>query len=80
MAARTLQELVEAAAIVHPDRVAVTYDGGTASKRPESLRYQDLIELSGELSQTLRLDCSAVDGVIGLYCTDDLLIPVWILG
>lgn len=80
MTARTLQELVAAAAIVHPDRVAVTYDGGTASKRPESLRYRDVMELSGELSQTLRLTCSASDGVIGLYCNDDLLIPVWILG
>lgn len=80
MAARTLQDLVAAAAIVHPDRVAVTYDGGTASKRPESLLYRDLMELSGELSETLRLKCSAGDGVFGLYCNDDLLIPVWILG
>lgn len=80
MAARTLQELVAAAAAVHPDRVAVTYDGGTPSKRPESLRYRDVIQLSGELSQTLRLTCTPDDGVIGLYCTDDLLIPVWILG
>lgn len=80
MAARTLQDLVAAATIVHPDRVAVTFDGGTASKRPESLRYREMMELSGELSQTLRLTCSAGHGVIGLYCSDDLLIPVWILG
>lgn len=80
MAARTLQELVAAAAAMHPDRVAVTYDGGTPSERPESLRYRDVIELSGELSQTLRLTCSPDDGLVGLYCTDDLLIPVWILG
>lgn len=80
MAAGTLQELFAAAAAVHLDRVAVTYDDGTLSKRPESLRYRDLIELSAELSQTLRLNCSSSDGAFGLYCTDDLLIPVWILG
>lgn len=80
MASRTLQELVAAAASVHPDRIAVTYDGGEGSKSPESLRYRDLMDLSGELSQTLRLTCSVIDGVVGLYCDDDLLIPVWILG
>lgn len=80
MASRTLQELVAAAARVHPDRVAVTYDGGAALRSLESLRYRDVMDMSGELSQTLRLTCFATDGVVGLYCDDDWLIPVWILG
>lgn len=80
MAARTLQELVAEAAAEHPDRTAVTYDGGSVSERPASLRYRDVVQLSGELSQTLRHRCSPHNGVIGLYCSDDLFIPVWILG
>lgn len=80
MAARTLQELVAAAASGHSDRVAVTYDGGSPSASPETLLYSDLIQLSGELARILRKECSPHDGVIGLYCSDDLFIPVWVLG
>uniref|UniRef100_UPI0037E8EB12 beta-alanine-activating enzyme n=1 Tax=Semicossyphus pulcher TaxID=241346 RepID=UPI0037E8EB12 len=80
MDARTLQELVSAAASLHPDRAAVTYDSGSVSGSPVSLRYRELVELSTELSLILRKNCSANNGVIGLYCCDDLLIPVWILG
>ncbi|XP_022607126.1 acyl-CoA synthetase family member 4 [Seriola dumerili] len=80
MAAGTLQELVSAAAAEHPDRAAVTYDGGPVSGSPVSLLYRDLVELTGELSLILRENCSASNGVIGLYCRDDLFIPVWILG
>uniref|UniRef100_A0A3B4X5G9 Aminoadipate-semialdehyde dehydrogenase n=1 Tax=Seriola lalandi dorsalis TaxID=1841481 RepID=A0A3B4X5G9_SERLL len=85
MAAGTLQELVSAAAAEHPDRAAVTYDGrpvsgSPVSGSPVSLLYRDLVELTGELSLILRENCSASNGVIGLYCRDDLFIPVWILG
>lgn len=80
MAARTLQELVAAAASLHPDRAAVTYDGGSVSGSPGSLLYRDLAELAGELSHILRKTCSPNNGVIGLYCWDDLFTPVWILG
>ncbi|XP_070816876.1 beta-alanine-activating enzyme [Chaetodon trifascialis] len=80
MAARTLQELVAAAASLHSGRAAVTYDDGSVSGSPVSLLYRDLVELSGELSATLRENCSPNNGVIGLYCCDDLFIPVWILG
>lgn len=80
MAARTLQELVAAAASVHSDRPAVTYDGGSVSVNPVSLLYRDLIELAAELSGILRQNCSPNYGVIGLYCSDDLFTPVWILG
>uniref|UniRef100_H2UT81 Aminoadipate-semialdehyde dehydrogenase n=1 Tax=Takifugu rubripes TaxID=31033 RepID=H2UT81_TAKRU len=77
---RTLQELVVAAASVHSDRVAVIYDDGSASACPVTLFYSDLVQLSSELSRILRKNCSPNCGVIGLYCNDDLFIPVWILG
>ncbi|XP_041791276.1 beta-alanine-activating enzyme isoform X2 [Chelmon rostratus] len=80
MAARTLQELVAAAAAPHFDRAAVTYDGGSASGSPVSLLYRDLVQLAGELSALLRENCCLNNGVIGLYCYDDVFIPVWILG
>lgn len=77
---RTLQELVAAAASVHSDRIAVIYDDGSASACPVTLFYSDLVQLSSELSRILRNNCSPNCGVIGLYCNDDLFIPVWILG
>lgn len=77
MAAGTLQDLVSAAACLHRDRTAVTYDSGSASV---SLIYGDLLELAGELAHILRRGCSPNSGSIGLYCSDDLFIPVWILG
>lgn len=80
MAARTLQELVAVAASVHPDRVAVTYDAGSVSGSSATLLYRELIELTGELSDILRKNCSPHHGVVGLFCNDDLFIPVWILG
>ncbi|XP_049911381.1 beta-alanine-activating enzyme [Epinephelus moara] len=79
-AARTLQEFVSAAASLHPDRAAVTYDSGSESDSPVSLLYRDLVQLSGELSHILRQTCSPNNGLIGLYCCDDVFIPVWILG
>nr|XP_020459007.1 acyl-CoA synthetase family member 4 [Monopterus albus] len=80
MATGTLQELVSAAASLHPDRTAVTHDSGSKSGSPVSLLYKDLVELAGELSHILRTNISPNNGVIGLYCSDDLFIPVWILG
>lgn len=80
MTAGTLQELVSAAASLHPDRAAVTYDSGSDSDRPVSLLYRDLVELAAELSYLLRENCSPNNGVIGLCCCDDLFIPVWIMG
>uniref|UniRef100_A0A8D3AV92 Aminoadipate-semialdehyde dehydrogenase n=1 Tax=Scophthalmus maximus TaxID=52904 RepID=A0A8D3AV92_SCOMX len=80
MSAGTLHGLVSAAAAVHRDRAAVTYDSGSVSASPVTLRYTDLVELTTELSHALRENCAASNGVIGLYCFDDLFIPVWILG
>ncbi|XP_039985544.1 beta-alanine-activating enzyme isoform X2 [Xiphias gladius] len=80
MAAGTLRELVSAAASAYSDRAAVTYDGRSVSGSLVSLLYRDLVRLAGELSRILRKHCSAGNGVIGLYCCDDLFIPVWILG
>ncbi|XP_018525737.1 LOW QUALITY PROTEIN: beta-alanine-activating enzyme [Lates calcarifer] len=76
MAAGTLQELVSAAASVHSDRTAVTY----YDDQSVSLLYRDVLKLAGELSDIFRESCSPSNGVIGLYCSDDLLVPVWILG
>ncbi|XP_029001762.1 beta-alanine-activating enzyme [Betta splendens] len=80
MAARTLQELVSAAASAHWDRAAVTYDSGSVSDSPASLIYRDLVELAAELAHVLRINCGPHSGVIGLCCADDLFLPVWILG
>ncbi|KAM9357795.1 beta-alanine-activating enzyme [Symphorus nematophorus] len=79
-AARTLQELVAAAAFLYSNRAAVTYDGGSVSGSPVSLLYRELAELSDELSHVLQENCSPNNGVIGLYACDDLFTPVWILG
>ncbi|XP_008280210.1 beta-alanine-activating enzyme [Stegastes partitus] len=79
MSARTLQQLVAAAASLHPDRAAVTYSG-SASGAPVTLLYRDVAQLADELSGVLRKNCSANNGLIGLYGGDDVLIPVWILG
>lgn len=81
MAARTLQELVFAAAAVHPDRKAVMFDSGSGgSEGRVFLLYRDLAQLAEKLSRILLKSCSLSSGVIGLYCSDDLLVPVWILG
>ncbi|XP_061540713.1 beta-alanine-activating enzyme isoform X1 [Phycodurus eques] len=76
----TLQGLVATAASVHSQRVAVTFDGGSSTDGPVSLLYQDLLELSSELCRNLQQHCGHNNGVIGLYCSDDLFIPVWIIG
>lgn len=78
MSARTLQELVAAAASLHADRLAVTHS--VSGKPPVSLTYRDLVQLADEFSRALRKNCSPSSGVIGLYCRDDLFVPVWILG
>ncbi|XP_037325420.2 beta-alanine-activating enzyme isoform X2 [Pungitius pungitius] len=81
MAARTLQELVAAAASLHPDRVAVKYDGGPASGGPAALlRYRDLVQRADELTRLLRQNCAPSGGLVGLCGSDDVFIPVWILG
>ncbi|XP_077391321.1 beta-alanine-activating enzyme [Festucalex cinctus] len=76
----TLQGLVAIAASAHSERVAVTFDGGSSSNGPVSLFYKDLLELSSELFHLLQQHCEHNNGVIGLYCSDDLFVPVWILG
>ncbi|XP_074525010.1 beta-alanine-activating enzyme [Halichoeres trimaculatus] len=80
MPAQALQELVFAAASLHADRAAVTYDSGSLTGSSESLRYRELVELTAELSAVLREACSDNNGIVGLYCCSDLFIPVWILG
>uniref|UniRef100_A0A3B4FTB5 Aminoadipate-semialdehyde dehydrogenase n=1 Tax=Pundamilia nyererei TaxID=303518 RepID=A0A3B4FTB5_9CICH len=78
MSARTLQELVSAAASLHADRLAVTHS--VSGKPSASLTYRDLVQLADEFSRALQNNCSPRSGVIGLYCRDDLFVPVWILG
>ncbi|KAM8890113.1 beta-alanine-activating enzyme [Synchiropus picturatus] len=80
MEAGTLQGLVAAAASVHSGRPAVTYDSGVSAAAPVSLLYKDLIRLSEELGQKLQASVTLKFGLIGLYYSDDLFIPVWILG
>ncbi|XP_061593066.1 beta-alanine-activating enzyme [Cololabis saira] len=76
MPARTLQELVSAAAALYGDRPAVVYGGSAAG----ALLYRELSALAAELARVLLESYCPSNGVIGLYCSDDLLIPVWILG
>lgn len=82
MAARTLQAAVSAAASLHADRTAVVFDSGSSAHAgpSASLLYRELVQLSGELSAVFLRRCAPIHGVIGLYCSDDLLVPVWILG
>lgn len=89
MTARTLQELVAAAASLYPDRTAVMFDSGSGlwgsegsggSGGPVCMSYRDLSRLAEELSGVLLRSCSPRARLIGLYCTEDLFVPVWILG
>lgn len=86
MAARTLQELVAAAASVYPDRTAVVFDSGSGWRGSEGpggplcLSYRDVSRLAEKLSGVLVKSCPPSSGLVGLYCTDDLFLPVWILG
>ncbi|MEQ2168741.1 hypothetical protein GOODEAATRI_017924 [Goodea atripinnis] len=81
MAARTLQELVSTAASLHADRAAVLYDSGPGGTEASgSLLYSEVAQLSDGLAAVLLKNCCPSSGVIGLYCSDDLLVPVWILG
>lgn len=79
MPARTLQDLVSAAASLHPDRAAVLYDPGSG-ETPGSLLYREVVQLAEDLSAALLRNCSPRGGAVGLYCSDDLLVPAWILG
>uniref|UniRef100_A0A3B5Q7J9 Aminoadipate-semialdehyde dehydrogenase n=1 Tax=Xiphophorus maculatus TaxID=8083 RepID=A0A3B5Q7J9_XIPMA len=79
MPARTLQDLVSAAASLHPDRAAVLYDPGSG-ETPGSLLYREVVQLAEDLSAALLRNCSPGGGAVGLYCSDDLLVPAWILG
>ncbi|KAM4739177.1 beta-alanine-activating enzyme isoform 2-T2 [Anableps anableps] len=79
MPSRTLQELVSTASSRHADRAAVLYDTGSGGTSG-SLLYREVAQLAEELSAVLLQNCSPSSGVIGLYCSDDLLVPVWILG
>ncbi|XP_014845630.1 PREDICTED: acyl-CoA synthetase family member 4 isoform X3 [Poecilia mexicana] len=79
MPARTLQDLVSAAASLHPDRAAVLYDSGSG-ETPGSLLYREVVQLAEDLSAALLQTCSPRGGAVGLYCSDDLLVPAWILG
>lgn len=80
MTDETLQALVLNAASVHADRTAVVYDSRSMSDSPVSLLYKDLLQLAVGLSLVLQEYCTDNNGVIGLYCCDDLFVPVWILG
>ncbi|XP_028300188.1 beta-alanine-activating enzyme isoform X2 [Gouania willdenowi] len=80
MSAGTLQQLVSTAASLHPNREAVTYHSGFDPANQTSLSYRELMQLSTELSGVLMERCPVCRGLIGLYCTEDVLTPVWILG
>ncbi|XP_054901491.1 beta-alanine-activating enzyme [Poeciliopsis prolifica] len=79
MPARTLQDLVFAAASLHPNRAAVRFDPGSG-ETPGSLLYREVVQLAADLSAALLESCSPGGGAVGLYCSDDLLVPAWILG
>ncbi|XP_056620540.1 beta-alanine-activating enzyme isoform X2 [Triplophysa dalaica] len=78
MAEKSLNELVHEAALVHGDRIAVTFDSSMATR--VSLTYDEVISLSNKLTERLRVSVWECEGAIGLFCLADVFLPVWIMG
>uniref|UniRef100_A0A3B4A7S2 Uncharacterized protein n=1 Tax=Periophthalmus magnuspinnatus TaxID=409849 RepID=A0A3B4A7S2_9GOBI len=77
MECQTLNDMFDKTSSCFSEQTAVIFDDGTG--RPESLSYGHLRALSAELCNILR-ESLPNKGVIGLYCHEHLLLPVWILG
>lgn len=78
MTAKFLHELVHVAAREHGDRTAVAFDSSIAARA--SLTYHEVLTLANDLTGHLRDSVQKHDGIIGLFCHADVLLPVWIIG
>ncbi|XP_048062357.1 beta-alanine-activating enzyme isoform X1 [Megalobrama amblycephala] len=78
MTAKFLHELVHVAAREHGDKTAVAFDSSIAAR--VSLTYDEVMSLANDLTGHLRVSVQKHDGVIGLFCHADVLLPVWIIG
>ncbi|XP_045140070.1 beta-alanine-activating enzyme isoform X4 [Echinops telfairi] len=76
----TLQELVQQAACLYSDRIAVCFDECN-NQPPIYCNYKTLVKTASELSHFLRLNCD-FEGIqeVGLYCYPGINLPSWILG
>lgn len=78
MAEKPLNELVHEAALVRGDKIAVTFDSSIAAR--VFLTYNEVISLSNELTERLRVSVQKNEAAIGLFCLADVFLPVWIMG
>ncbi|XP_067272957.1 beta-alanine-activating enzyme [Pseudorasbora parva] len=78
MTGKALHELVHVAAREHGDRTAVAFDSSVAARA--SLTYAEVLSLANDLTGHLRDSVQNHEGVIGLVCHADVLLPVWIIG
>ncbi|KAM4811985.1 beta-alanine-activating enzyme isoform X3 [Urocitellus parryii] len=76
----TLQELVQQAASLYLDKIAVCFDECN-NQPPVYYTYKTVINAASELSDFLLLHCD-FEGIreIGLYCQPGINLPSWILG
>ncbi|XP_067239904.1 beta-alanine-activating enzyme isoform X2 [Chanodichthys erythropterus] len=78
MTTKFLHELVQLAAREHGDKTAVAFDSSIAAR--VSLTYDEVMSLANDLTGHLRISVHKHDGIIGLFCHADVLLPVWIIG
>ncbi|XP_066241659.1 beta-alanine-activating enzyme isoform X2 [Saccopteryx leptura] len=76
----TLQELVQQAASIYSNKIAVCFDDCN-ERPPVYYTYKTLVNAASELSDFLLSHCD-FQGIreIGLYCHPGINIPSWILG
>ncbi|XP_077158160.1 beta-alanine-activating enzyme isoform X2 [Paroedura picta] len=76
----TLQQIVQTAANLYPERRAVCFDDCNNTV-PAVYTYKTVITLATELTDFLRGKCNpTADFVIGLYCCPGINLPSWIIG
>ncbi|XP_061441228.1 beta-alanine-activating enzyme isoform X2 [Rhineura floridana] len=76
----TLQEIVQTAACLYPERTAVCFDE-CINKPPVIYTYKTVTNLATELTDFLRKHCDLSESLeIGLYCYPGINLPSWILG
>lgn len=76
----TLQQIVQTAANLYPERRAVCFDECN-NKIPATYTYKTVTTLATELTDFLKKNCNFTENVvIGLYCCPGINLPSWIIG